>query len=137
MTEPCRPHILIVEDNRGVAEQFQRALQEIGDSRIAERDEQVFAEIADFVPQVMLLDLVLEGETIHEPWEAGLRILEKIRNLPMPSREIPVIVITGRLEPEVETQCQALGVSGFLRKPVALDDLYQAVEKVLADCGLA
>jgi CheY-like chemotaxis protein len=131
MADNRRPRFLIVEDERDVAEKFSRALQPMGDSRIAERDAQVLAELHDFAPHAILLDIHLEGQDIDEPWVAGVRILEKIRALPPPLGTTPVIVITGRIEPEIEGQCRRLGVSAFFRKPVSVAKLRSAVEEAL------
>jgi CheY-like chemotaxis protein len=126
-----RPRILIVEDDKPTAHKYQRALEEIGESRTAERVDQVFKEIIDFEPNLILLDIRLEGEKVYHPEEAGIRILEQIKSLRPPFKEIPVIVITAFIDPEIEERCRSLGAVDFYRKPVPLNTLRHAVTNAL------
>jgi CheY-like chemotaxis protein len=126
-----RPHILIVEDDEPTAAKYMMAFENIGDSRTAERVDQVFRQIIDFDPHLILLDIKLEGEKVYRPEEAGIRILEQIRGLRPPFREIPVVIVTGFDDPGLETQCRQLGAVAYYRKPVPLQTLRQAVEKAI------
>jgi CheY-like chemotaxis protein len=121
--------ILIVEDDAPTASKYQRALQSVGDSRTAERVDQVFKQMLDFDPTLILLDVVLEGDKVYPPEEAGIRVLEEIRGLRSPFGEIPVIVVTALIDSETEDRCQKLGATKFLRKPVPLDTLRGAVKE--------
>jgi CheY-like chemotaxis protein/translation elongation factor EF-1beta len=128
-----QPRILIVEDDEPTAAKFMMALEDIGDSRTAERVDQVFKQIIDFDPQLILLDIKLEGERIYKPEEAGIRILEQIKALRPPFREIPVVIITAFDDPEIETRCRELGAVDYYKKPVPLQTLRQAVEKAIQE----
>ena len=128
-----QPRILIVEDDEPTATKYQRALEKIGYSRTAERVDQVYKEIIDFDPQLILLDIVLEGEKVFRPDEAGIRILEQIKSLRPPFRDIPVVVITALIDPETETLCRELGAVDFYQKPVPLQTLRQAAEKAIQE----
>jgi DNA-binding response OmpR family regulator len=128
-----RPRILIVEDDERTAAQFKRALERIGDSRTAERVDQVYREIIDFDPQLILLDIVLEGEKNFRPEEAGICILKQIKGLRPPFKEIPVVVVTALIDPKTETLCRELGAVDFYKKPVPLQTLRQAVQDALEE----
>ena len=133
MLQSQKSRILIVEDNEKLAEKYKRALKQIGDSRIAGTSDQVFEQIVDFDPQVILLDIVLQGEKVHETRGAGIYILKRIKKLRVPFREIPIIIVTGLIEPEVEIQCREFGAAAFFEKPVSIQKLRQAVKKALAE----
>ena len=134
MTEEPRPRILIVEDTRPTAVKYQRALSRIGECRIVEQEQQVLPSIAEFDPQVVLLDIVLEGRQEDDPWDAGLRILQTLHQH---HPALPVVVVTGRLEDQIEADCRELGVAAFARKPVGLAELRGAVQAALAGHGQA
>jgi CheY-like chemotaxis protein len=128
-----RPRILIVEDDKPTATKFERALTDIGNSRIAEHAEAACFQLIDFEPEVVLLDIWLEGERKFEARSAGISILRAIRKPTLPFAGIPVVVVTGLVDPDVERQCRDLGVTAFLKKPVALETLRQAVQEALAE----
>jgi len=124
------PHILIVEDDSELANKYSRVLAHLGESTVVKSTSDMFYYL-NFNPQVILLDITLFGDPIYEPIEAGIRILEKLRELPPPYRHIPVIIVTGNSEPKIEAQCKELEVNGFFRKPVSNEILRDAVKKVL------
>ena len=128
---PLRPRILIVEDDTHTAAKYKRALERIGDSETAERADQVFKQIIDFDPHLILLDIVLEENRVYAPEEAGIQILKEIRGLKSPFGEIPVIVITALIDSETETKCRELGAVEFFRKPLDMQVLREAVARVI------
>lgn len=130
MSPSLKPHILIVEDDKKTAGVLKRALDELGEARIVGRVDEVFQELLDFDPHVVLLDIRLEEERVHPPEVAGVHILRRIRERES-TRHIPVIVMTGLLKPEIEAECRALGVTAFLRKTFSMGALLEAVQKAL------
>lgn len=131
MNGVVRSRILIVEDEQSIADKFRRILAGIGQIRVAERENEVLRHIIDFKPHLILLDIVLEGEKEHDPWEAGIKILEGIRDLTSPAGELPVIIVTANVDIQVEQRCRELGVVDYLRKPVDNDTLRQAVQQAV------
>ncbi len=69
------------------------------------------------LPDVVLLDFVMPGFS-------GLGILRVMRRF---ERVPPTIIMTGFLDPTVETLSRALGAVRVLRKPLDADDLLAAV----------
>jgi FixJ family two-component response regulator len=128
VTQGAENRILIVEDDLGLAKEYQFSLRKLGECRVADRAEQVFFQIMDFKPHVVLLDIRLEGEQQYDPETAGLTILEKLAE-----SRIPIIVVTGFPDAPIEERCRELGVAGFFRKPVSLRMLRSSIEAVLRE----
>jgi DNA-binding response OmpR family regulator len=74
-------------------------------------------------PQIALLDLGL-------PLEDGVSVLSFLRNVAC--SRIPVVILTGRSDPEEERAVRALGVSGFLHKPASPHQILSALAAALA-----
>jgi DNA-binding response OmpR family regulator len=73
-------------------------------------------------PHAILLDIGL-------PLEGGISVLTFLRNVLRSS--IPVIVVTGRQEPEEEETVRKLGISAFLRKPPNADQILSTLTRAL------
>jgi DNA-binding response OmpR family regulator len=80
------------------------------------------AIIAD-APDLILLDLSV-------PYLDGFEMLETLRTDPA-TRDIPVIVLTGRGDDETYSRARELGAAQLLTKPVARDLLMKAIDGVL------
>lgn len=74
-------------------------------------------------PDAVVLDLGMPGGT-------GFNVLETLGRSAVTSA-IPVVVLTGKQEPEAEHQCRAMGAAGFLRKPVAPEEVIAEVEGIV------
>jgi CheY-like chemotaxis protein len=75
-------------------------------------------------PDLVLLDL-------HLPDISGERVLAELRADPA-TRAIPVIVITGDVDPALRQRVLAQGAHGCLVKPFEVHDLLRVVERSLA-----
>ncbi|MCA9241564.1 MAG: response regulator [Planctomycetales bacterium] len=110
--DQCRdaPWVLSVEDDDDVALALKIRLQELG-----VRVERVAAGVDGFrqayrrPPQAILLDYEL-------PQGNGDYVLRRLKETP-DTRDIPVIVLTGRKEAYIERQVRSLGAAEFLTKP--------------------
>ena len=71
-------------------------------------------------PDLILLDLSV-------PYLDGFEMLEALRTDPA-TRNIPVIVLTGRGDDETYMQARKLGAAQLLTKPVARDLLMKAID---------
>jgi len=67
---------------------------------------------------------------IHMPAGTGYEVLKRMRSNPKSSL-IPVIVLTGSLQPSEEQRVKALGADAFLRKPVDLAQLDALIANLL------
>ena len=74
-------------------------------------------------PDVVLLDIGL-------PLESGVSVLSFVRQVMR--NDVPVVVLTGRADPEDEAALRELGVSAYLRKPARPERVLAAIEQALA-----
>lgn len=79
------------------------------------------------VPLAVFLDLRLPGMS-------GVQLLEKIRQDDR-LRSVPVIVMTGSVDPQDVEQCNRLGVTAFLAKPVGLSSFIKTVAHLFPEVG--
>ncbi len=115
------PKLLIVEDETSLARAMGDAMKASGhEVRLVHVGEKVMAEFRAFAPEIVLLDVRLGGVS-------GLSLLEEIK------REAPdteAIVVTAYGSVEVAVDAMKRGAAEFLTKPVDLDVLGVAVDKV-------
>jgi len=74
-------------------------------------------------PDVIILDIQMPGGT-------GIAVLNQLKSSPRTS-EIPVIVLSGSIDPEMVPRVKGLGADAFLPKPVDLDRLFQTLASLL------
>jgi CheY-like chemotaxis protein len=133
MMASVTPRILIAEDDDLAAVKFKRALEQIGECEIASESGEILKKLTHFKPHVILLDLILEGDSKYIPSEAGLQILKLLNEDKYRCSDCSIIVITGRIEPEIEQACRNLGVNYYLKKPIPIGELRKAVTRSLPD----
>ena len=117
--------ILIVEDDQGAVEIFDRILREQGyNVRVAADAEAGLLEIRSTAPAAVLLDL-------HLPVVDGLELLRRVRT-EMPDVRVPIALITGDyfLEEEVGQEVRSLGARLHF-KPIWEDELLKLIEDLL------
>ncbi|QDU37800.1 Response regulator rcp1 [Maioricimonas rarisocia] len=73
-------------------------------------------------PDLVLLDLMLPGIS-------GQELLSEIRQ-DDELKDIPVVIMTGTAEENVEESCRNLRVQGFLTKPINLDEFLDLVAQL-------
>lgn len=112
--------ILIVEDERRLAELWQRELRGIDVDVLAAPDGEEGLALMEREPaDVVLLDLAL-------PRMDGIAFLERLRAR---WSDVPVIIITAYGSLESAQRAIRLGVSEYLRKPCHLGDLEAAIAR--------
>ncbi|MBE0368240.1 sigma-54-dependent transcriptional regulator [Pseudoalteromonas aurantia] len=105
------PKILIVEDTESLALMYQSYLIPTGmTTRVAATGADALATIAEFTPDLILLDVML-------PDMNGLDILSSLQGDDQPQ----VIVLTGHATKEMAIQAIKLGANDFLEKPIEAD----------------
>ena len=126
--EAARPiRVLVVEDDLEVMKVLTEMLVQHG-HEVVPAQNGVAAMVAltapdPDCPEVVLLDLGL-------PLESGLSVLSFLRNVMRSG--LPVVVLTGRNEPEEEAAVRALGVSDYLHKPASPSAILAAIAKAVA-----
>ena len=73
-------------------------------------------------PRCLLLDL-------HMPEVSGLELLQQLRES---GDSTPVIVVSGRSDPVLESRARALGAAAVLDKPVGHKALFAAIHQALS-----
>ena len=116
--------ILAIEDDPSFRDLLRLHLQSAGHVlRGAADPEEGLRAILEDPPDLILLDLDL-------PYLSGFEVLEALRSDDA-SRDIPVIIITGRPDGETYERCRRIGFDGFASKPLKREDLLGEVNKVL------
>ena len=104
--------ILFVDDETTVREIAREVLQRMNFQVVLARDG---LEALVWLTEHPSVHAVITD--LHMPNQDGLSFVGMLRKI-LP--EIPIIVSSGRLEDEVQSQFRALGVTSFLDKPLSL-----------------
>lgn len=123
-TEEGRPHVLVVEDEAHLARLLEELLAPLGVRVTCVRSgpeamEHIRAEPG---PRLVLLDVMLPGMD-------GLDVLRAARE-ERDDAELPVIVLTGRGEPDLRERAFELGATDLFTKPFSPRALVERVEEV-------
>jgi signal transduction histidine kinase len=117
-------HILLVDDEKSIADVTTSMLERLGYKvtvRISSYDAlEAFRNLADRI------DLVIADLTM--PQMTGLQLYREIK---MIRPDIKVIICTGFSEQLDSSKSKAIGIEGFLHKPVVMADLARCVRTVL------
>ena len=117
--------VLVVEDEPDIRELVQMTLSAAGYDAVAVADGPAALQQArELAPDLVVLDLGLPGME-------GSEVLGRLR-IDRATREVPVIVLTARLDAGSEREVMALGASEFLVKPFKRQELVERVDALLA-----
>ena len=123
--------VLFVEDDamnrRVVRDMLQVAGLEMAE---AENAELGLSMIEDNAYELILMDLRMPGMD-------GLEAIQKIRARPDAKGKLPIIVVTADTAPKLKVECTAIGADAFLQKPVAMNALFEAIGRIIAEKGEA
>ncbi|MFN6963882.1 MAG: response regulator [Pyrinomonadaceae bacterium] len=116
--------ILVVEDNSVIRRLIGAKLEERGYSVVCAEDGRAAAAlIRDLTPDLVLLDITLAKVD-------GYDICRTIRTNPT-TREVPVVMISGKDGVYEEAKGIAAGANGFITKPFGPETLMKTVERFL------
>jgi CheY-like chemotaxis protein len=109
-SRPCR-RILVVDDDAGIREVTQVSLEMVGGHEVmtAACGHDALAQARREQPDVILLDVMMPGLD-------GPATFERLQAEPS-TREIPVILLTAKLQSADRARFVALGVRAVLSKP--------------------
>lgn len=115
--------VLIVDDDESVRSILADYFEAVGDvARTAGTASEGRRAAAEHSPDVVLVDL-------HLPDANGLRLVEALR---ADDPDIGIVVLTGHADVATAVQAMRLGAGDLLEKPVTLEALRDAVERVAA-----
>lgn len=117
--------VLIVEDNDSIADLYNVYLESASFQIKRSVDgEQALVDIADFQPDILLLDAMM-------PKKGGFEVLEELRAKPE-TEHLPVIMFTALNQPKDQQRAEALGVKAYLVKSqVVISDIVDTINDVL------
>ena len=117
-------HILIVEDERAIAELIAINLRHAGfDVTLAATAEQAQAAVAGALPDLIVLDWMLPGGSglaLAKRWRAEAR-----------TRALPIIMLTARTEEADKINGLDAGADDYLTKPFSTQELLARIRAVL------
>jgi DNA-binding response OmpR family regulator len=120
-----KKRVLVVDDDASVVESFRVALEDRGYEVLVAFDGTAGLMRAERdAPDLILLDLVM-------PLRSGLHVLERLRT--MGGRPRKVIVITAGSDPGRRAHALAGGADLYLHKPLAVEELLEAVDRLLGE----
>ncbi len=115
------PKILIVEDEVSLARAMAESLEAAGhEVRLVHAGEKALPEVRAFQPNLLILDVRLGGMS-------GLDVLRSVKR---EAPDVEVIVVTAYGSVSVAVEAMKGGAAEFLAKPIDLDVLAVAVERV-------
>ncbi|NWO05147.1 MAG: response regulator [Alteromonadaceae bacterium] len=109
-SEPLN-RILYVEDDPDIRAVAELALVDVGgfETCLCESGQQALAQIDDFEPDLVLLDVMMPGMD-------GPQTLQALRNRPE-GLKVPAVFMTARLQPSEVEEYRAMGAIGVIPKP--------------------
>ncbi|GAB5467889.1 MAG: response regulator [Rhodospirillales bacterium] len=119
------PHILIVEDDRDIAELVAKFLRKNGlGASIAGNAKAMDRRLAERLPDLLVLDLMLPGED-------GLAVARRLRAGPGDLAELPIIMLTAVREESDRIVGLEMGADDYLGKPFSPRELLARIRAVL------
>src|SRR3989440_9894436 len=126
MTESLKDkRILLVDDDHDILTSMQAAFEPTGAVVETAANGNKAVEVAEkSQPDLVVLDMMLPGRS-------GFLVLEKIKAKKPRDGKPYVIMITGNQGARHKMYAESLGVSEYLNKPVKMDKLVAAAERLL------
>ena len=123
--------ILVADDDRVLSQMLCSVLRQSGHKPTPAFDAVMAlmaAKRAPF-PELVLLDIGMPGGS-------GISTLTAIKNSSK-TNEIPIIVISGSLDPDMADKVKGLGAARYIEKPVDPSMLLQIIREVCEESGLS
>ena len=112
--------VLVVDDSAMIRRIVIEVVEQAGCRAIEAADGyEALAAVEAATPDLLILDLIMPGMS-------GLATLEQLRAQPK-GAAVPVLMLTVEDSDEVVQQAMAHDVSGYLTKPIDLDELRGAI----------
>jgi DNA-binding response OmpR family regulator len=116
--------ILIVDDEPNIVIALEFLLRRHGfDVRVARNGEEALAAVADFRPDVVLLDVMM-------PVKDGYQVAQKIR-ADASLEGVKIIMLTAKGRETEISKGMAVGADAYVTKPFSTSDLIAQIKQVL------
>ena len=123
---PEKLKLLIVEDNKVSLRQYKSTLSDnVFEVEYAEDGERAYRRYIEWQPDIIVLDLLL-------PYKSGYSLLKEIREK---DSSTVIIVITSLDSREDVLSCAALGIQGYMIKPVPWGSLNRKILEYYGTSG--
>ncbi|MGH2807523.1 MAG: ATPase, T2SS/T4P/T4SS family [Actinomycetota bacterium] len=119
-----KPCVLMIDDDKDMRTLARLRLQNRFVVAEAEDGEQGIQTAVTLAPDLILLDHRLPGDI------GGIELVRKLRS-DEGTKNIPLIMLTGFSDPNVEMEALAAGVADFMTKPFEWNDLASRVDNAL------
>ena len=116
--------VLIVDDEPNIVISLEFLMDQAGYAvAVARTGEEALAQIRDFLPDVVLLDVMLPGVN-------GFDILQRVRQNPA-WQQVAIIMLTAKGRDVEVAKGLALGATAYITKPFSTRDLLAKVRRCL------
>jgi len=116
--------VLIVDDEPNIVISLEFLMDQAGYAvAVARTGEEALAQIRDFLPDVVLLDVMLPGIN-------GFDILQRVRQNPA-WQQVAIIMLTAKGRDVEVAKGLALGATAYITKPFSTRDLLAEVRRCL------
>ena len=116
--------ILIADDEPNIVLSLEFLMKREGyDVRVAENGDDALAQVAEFLPDLVLLDVML-------PRRNGFEVCQQIRGSPE-WRDMKVVMLTAKGRDTEMQKGLALGADAYITKPFATKELVARVKELL------
>ncbi|MGB3794803.1 MAG: response regulator [Alteraurantiacibacter sp.] len=120
------PKLLIVEDDLLNRMFYEAVFKQRGyELRLVDDGAHVLDAVDEFSPDLITMD-------IHLPHVSGRKLIREIKRNPETAR-IPILAITAYAGKRDEEGIRRAGASGYLAKPLSIDQLLAEVESLLGE----
>ncbi len=124
-TDASNLRILVIDDHELNRRALTLLLEPVGVvPSLASSGEEALNLLSQDAFDIVLMDLNMAGLD-------GRETTLRLRTSDGPNRTIPVIAVTGAVEPKVLQSCLDVGMSAWVQKPIEPAVLYAAIEQVL------
>jgi len=111
--------VLVVEDERIISLEIRLILQKLGYEVVGslQSGDQVLEKVKTLNPDLILMDIMLEGDT------DGIQTIEEVRKV----SDVPVIYMTAYSDHNTRERANATNPTNFLVKPIPMKILEEIV----------
>ena len=123
---PTPPRILVVDDEENISYVVATAVRLEGfEVQTAEAGRSAIAQVAEFRPDLVVLDVML-------PDLDGFEVCRRLRDA---GESVPVIFLTARDETEDRVKGLTIGADDYLTKPFSIEELIARIRIILRRVG--
>lgn len=123
-TIPEKRKVVIAEDEADLLENLIEFFESLDFEVVGARTgDEAWEQVQAVRPQVVVSDLLLPGFS-------GFDLLEKIK-ADAATADIPVVVLSARVDPDSVSRARRLGATEYITKPFRLAELWDAVERAI------